>query len=250
MIRGALLAAAVAGLALVGTACSPTTSTTTITVGAASSLTDVLTDIGEDFTADTGIAVRFSFAGSSALAEQIRAGAPIDAFTSAGVTSMAPLVEEGLVGEPRDIATNALMIAVPSGNPGRVRGLADLASVSVVICQEQVPCGVATQRLIDLNALAFDPVSLEPDVRAVLTKVRTDEADAGLVYVTDVTAARGSVLGIEIPADANVRTTYQAAVVTQSANGDAAARFVDFLGSDVAQTTLAEAGFGPVDATP
>lgn len=246
--------AVLAALALAGTACSgsPTdsgesdgSSTGAITVAAAASLTDVFETIGSEFTKTTGIEVSFSFAASSAIAEQIRGGAPIDVFASAGTTSVEPLVAEQLVTGVVDFATNSLIIAVPTGNPGGVTGLADLARVSVVVCEEQVPCGVATVTLFEQNSLAVKPVSFEPDVRSVLTKVATDEADAGLVYVTDVAASTGTVEGVTIPAEANVTTTLQAAIVAESGSAEAAAAFVSFLNGPEAQAALAAAGFAP-----
>ena len=253
--RRALGAALAASVALAGAACSssspsPSSSSgtpfTTITIGAASSLTDVFATIGEEFMADNpGIAVSFSFAGSSAIAEQIRGGAPLDAFASAGTSSMDPLAGEGLVTGVTAFATNTLMIALPPGNPAGIAGLGDLAEATVIVCQEQVPCGVATVQLIERNALAVTPVSYEPDVVSVLGKVEADEADAGIVYATDVLSGGTRVEGIAIPADDNVITTYQAAVVAESANADAAARFVDYLRGPKAQDALAAAGFLP-----
>lgn len=246
--------AVIASIALAGTACSSgssgpsgssSSSSTTITVGAASSLTDVFAVIADSFTKATGTSVTFSFAASSAVAEQIRGGAPIDVFASAGTTSMEPLVSEGLVTGVADFAANSLEIAVPPGNPAGVTGLADLTRVTVVTCEEQVPCGVAARKLFDANSLTVTPVSLEPDVRAVLAKVEADEADAGIVYVTDVQAAGGAVVGISIPAERNVTSTYQGSVVRESPNADAAARFVAYLTSPEAQAALAAAGFAP-----
>lgn len=246
--RRVALLASLAALALAGVACAPSssgdTAETTITVGAAASLTDVFEDIATEFTASSGIGVTFSFAASSALAEQIRGGAPLDAFASAGTSAMEPLASEQLVTGVADFATNALTIAVPRGNPGGVTGVDDLARVSVVVCEEQVPCGVATSRLLEAGSLAISPVSFEPDVRSVLGKIVADEADAGIVYVTDV-IGRDTVESIAIPDDVNVATTYQAAVVVGSAKSDAARAFVDFLRGSAAQAILAEAGFGP-----
>ena len=138
----ALSAGAVIGaLIAVTSACAPqSSSSTTITVGAASSLTEVLVTIGEDYmAANPEVTVTFSFAGSSAIAEQIRSGAPLDAFASAGTSSMEPLATEGLVTDVTAFATNTLMIATPPGNPGGVTGLADLPGATVLVCQEQVP---------------------------------------------------------------------------------------------------------------
>ena len=248
----ALALAVVATFGLAATGCSSSTSdsastaTTTITVGAASSLTDVFIAIGDQFTqAHPDIEVRFSFAASSAIAEQITQGAPLDVFASAGTTSMQPLVDGGQVTGATAFATNSLQIATPPGNPAGVTGLADLTKVTVVVCEEQVPCGVAAQKLFEANSLTISPVSLEPDVRSVLAKIEADEADAGVVYVTDVKAAGGMVVGIPIPAEQNVTSTYQAGVVKESTHGDAAAAFVAYLASPEAQAVLASAGFAP-----
>jgi len=250
MIRRLTLVGAAAVLAVLGTACTSSPSAdgdaTTITVGAASSLTDVFATIGEGFMQDNpDVTVTFSFAGSSAIAEQIRGGAPLDAFASAGTSSMDPLAAEGLVTEVAAFASNSLIIATPPGNPADITGLGDLVGATVVVCQEQVPCGVATERLIEQSAPDIAPVSYEPDVVSVLGKIAADEADAGIVYVTDVLSAGVRVEGIAIPAEDNVSTTYQAAIVTESANADAAARFVDYLRGPQAQAALAAAGFEP-----
>lgn len=249
--RGIIAVLAASGLLV--SACSSGSSSnsaseasTTITVGAASSLTDVLISIGDAFTqSHPSIQVRFSFAASSAIAEQIAQGAPLDAFASAGTTSMQPVSDSGLVNGVSAFASNSLQIATPPGNPGGVRGLADLPRVTVVMCEPQVPCGVAAQKLFEANSLTVRPVSLEPDVRSVLAKVEADEADAGIVYVTDVKAVGDSVVGVVIPAEQNVTTTYQAAVVADSPNAAAAATFVAYLSSPDAQAALAAAGFAP-----
>lgn len=247
MMRAVVALATVSALALTTTACAaaPTEdASATITVAAAASLTDVFETVGSEFTKSTGIEVKFSFAASSAIAEQIRGGAPIDAFASAGKTSMEPLAAEQFVTGVADFASNALAIAVPAGNPGAVKTLADLSRVSVVVCEEQVPCGVATVKLFEQNALSVTPVSFEPDVRSVLGKISADEADAGIVYITDA-MGREDVESIAIPDDANVSTTYQAAVVAASPRADAASAFVAYLSSPAGQAVLAAAGFAP-----
>lgn len=243
----ALSAGAVIGaLIAVTSACAPQSSSMTITVGAASSLTEVLVTIGEDYmAANPEVTVTFSFAGSSAIAEQIRSGAPLDAFASAGTSSMEPLATEGLVTDVTAFATNTLMIATPPGNPGGVTGLADLPGATVLVCQEQVPCGVAAAKLFELNGLEITPASFEPDVVSVLGKIEADEADAGIVYVTDVLSSEDRVEGIAIPAADNVTTTYQGAVVRDAAQAEAAALFVAYLTSPQAQAALAAAGFAP-----
>ena len=213
-------------------------------VAAAASLTDVFGQIGEAYlAANPGVEVTFSFAGSSGIAEQIRQGAPIDVFASAGTIAMAPVADEGLVTGVTDFAINSLAIATPPGNPGGIRGLADLDGTTFIVCQVEVPCGLATAELLEINAVDAQPVSYESNVRAVLTKVEADEADAGIVYVTDIRAAGDAVMGIPIAPEDNVPTTYQAAVVTETGNAEGAAAFVAFLSTDEAQAILAAAGF-------
>ncbi|MFM9134890.1 MAG: molybdate ABC transporter substrate-binding protein [bacterium] len=255
MSRGRAVAvlALIGAIGVAGSGCSagtgpeaapPVPERSTITVGAASSLTDVLATVAEEFTAaNPGVSVRLSFAASSAIAEQIRGGAPLDVFASAGTTAMAPMLAEGLVTGATAFAGTSLQIAVPPGNPAGVTGLEDLARGTVVVCQRQVPCGVATAQLFERNAIAVTPASYEPDVRSVLGKVAADEADAGIVYATDVLASESRVVGIPIPPEANVTTTYEAAVVADSTNASAAAAFVAFLSGPEAQATLSAAGF-------
>lgn len=224
-----------------------TGSTSTITVSAASSLTGAFREIGTAFTQRTGTAVTFNFGGSSALAEQINGGAPVDVFAAASASTMQAIIDRGNAASPVIFATNTLQIATPPGNPAGVVALAQLAdpSVTVAACRPEVPCGAAAVSLFERNGLAVTPVTLEPDVRSVLGKVISDEVDAGVVYVTDVVAASDMVTGIAIPAESNVITTYPAAAISSSTNATAAAAFVGFLTSTEAQAILADAGFAP-----
>jgi molybdate transport system substrate-binding protein len=153
-------------------------------------------------------------------------------------------VDAGSVDTPLPIATNSLAIAVPLQNPAGISELEDLANpaVTLVVCDSPVPCGAAAQELFAKNALTVEPASLEPDVRAVLTKVIVDEADAGIVYRTDLNAAVGDVIGVQIPDDLNVVDQYQIAVTTD-ANEDAR-RFVEFVTSTDGQRILQSWGFG------
>lgn len=225
------------------TACSNAGSST-LTVSAAASLTDAFTEIGEQYMADNpGVEIRFNFAGSSTLAEQINAGAPVDVFAAASEKSMQTALDAGTVLDPTIFTTNAMAVAVPAGNPAGIEGLGDLADpeVTVVMCDAPVPCGSAAASLLELNGLQVTPASLEPDVRAVLTKVIADEADAGLVYRSDVAAAGAAVEGIAIPDERNVVNEYPIAVTTDAAAQ--AADFVDFVLSDAGQSVLAQWGF-------
>jgi molybdate transport system substrate-binding protein len=217
-----------------------------ITVLAAASLTESFTAIGERFeAANPGVEVTFSFAGSSALATQITSGAPADVFASASTTSMDAVVAAGAAADPRVFATNVMEIAVPPANPGKVTGVSSLANrdVKTAVCQPQVPCGTSAQKVFTNAKVTVTPVTLEPDVKSVLSKVQLGEVDAGVVYVTDVLAAGDKVEGVAIPADVNASTSYPIAVLTGSANAAAAAAFVDHVLSPDGVAVLTTAGF-------
>lgn len=225
-------------------ACSSTASSapTTITVAAAASLSDVFPAIAEDFTAaNPDVRVRFTFAGSNALVEQVRAGAPIDVLATASLASMASTGD--LVGQSTLFARNALTIVMPPGNPGQVQSLADLPRVSVALCAAAVPCGVAADELLQRNDISVTPVTRELDVRAVLGKVLADQVDAGIVYITDARAAGDRVQTITIPGERNVETSYPAAVVASSPHEEVGAAFIDYLTSPQARAVLTAAGF-------
>jgi molybdate transport system substrate-binding protein len=232
-----------------------------IVVFAAASLTESFTELGERFeAAHPGSKVTFSFGPSSGLATQITEGSPVDVFASASGTTMTQVVDAGLASSPTVFATNSLEIAVPPDNPAEIDTLADLGdpAVKVVLCQEQVPCGVAAAATLDKAGLSVTPVSLEADVKAVLTKVALGEADAGLVYVTDVEAAADDVFGVEIPAGQNTSTDYPIATVTNRdadpAQEATAREFVEFVLSAEGAAVLRAAGFAgpvtPVSVTP
>ena len=233
-----------------GPATAPGTAelTGTLTVLAAASLTDAMAVLEERFEAEhPRLEVVPVLGGSSALAAQVLAGSPADVLVTASPTTMATVVDAGAVdGEPVVVATNALRIAVPRGNPGGVTGLADLADPdrTVALCAPQVPCGAAAEQAFAAAGLVPAPDTLEQDVRAVLTKVVLGEVDAGLVYVTDVLAAGPDVAGIDLPPGAAVTTGYPAAVLAEAPSPAAAAAFVGLLTSDAGQAVLRDAGFG------
>ena len=244
------LFAAACGSSSDGTETSPSASGTglsgDVTVSAASSLTDVFTQLGDQFMADNpDVKITFNFASSSELAEQIVQGAPVDVFASASDSTMQTVVDAGDASDPTTFASNSLEIATPPSNPANVGSLSDLADpdVSVAVCTPDAPCGVATQALFDDNGLDVTPVTQEPDVRSVLTKVTTDEVDAGVVYVTDVQAAGGDVNGVPIPAAKNVSTSYDIATLSRSTNRSAADAFVAFVLSPTGQHALEQTGF-------
>ena len=220
---------------------------TTLTVFAASSLKGAFEQLGKDFEADhDGVKVVFSFAGSSDLVAQIQQGADADVFASADEANMEKLTADDLVGTPRLFATNTLMAAVPPGNPGGVENLTDLAddSLKLVVCAPEVPCGAAAVKLADAAGVHFRPVSEEQSVTDVLNKVISGEADAGLVYVTDVKAAGDKVEGIGFSEAEGVVNKYPIATVTDSKQSDLAQEFADLVTGDQGQKVLADAGFG------
>jgi molybdate transport system substrate-binding protein len=203
-----------------------------ITVSAAASLTDVLPVIARAFEKKyPGSRVTFNFGGSSALVEQVNAGAPVDVLATASEPTMWKAVSAGHAGLPLLFAKNSMAIAMPTDNPARIRSLADLArpGVLVAVCDVAVPCGTAARDLLKLNKVAITPVTRELDVRAVLGKVMSGDVDAGIVYVTDVRAARSKVSSVAIPAASNVTTTYPIATVVGSANAVAARAFVAYV---------------------
>lgn len=228
---------------------APTGIEGTVTVFAAASLTDVFTELGDEFEqAHPDVDLELSFGPSSGLATQINEGAPADVLATASPSTMEQVVDAGsITEEPTDFATNLLELAVPEGNPGCVAGLEDLAEEDLVVglCAEEVPCGDFARQALDEAGIEASVDTDEPDVRALLTKVEEAQVDVGVVYRTDVIAAGGGVEGIEIPEDQNVAATYPIAPVADAANPDAATAFIDFVLSDDGQGALAAAGFSP-----
>lgn len=221
---------------------------TTLTVYAASSLRGAFEVLAEDFEADhPSVSVAFNFAGSSDLVAQIQQGAPADVFASADTANMDKLVADKLTGAaPRKFASNTLEIAVPAGNPGQVTGLADLAEpgVTLVVCAAEVPCGKAAAKVAAASGLHLAPVSEEQSVADVMNKVVAGEADAGLVYVTDVKAAADAVDGIAFAESASAVNVYPIATVKGSDEAALAAAFAELVLSAAGQQVLADFGFG------
>ncbi|AVT28823.1 molybdate ABC transporter substrate-binding protein [Plantactinospora sp. BC1] len=219
----------------------------TLTVFAAASLTESFTRLGRDFeAAHPGLRVSFSFAGSSALANQINQGAPADVFASAAPANMKTVTDAGNgAGTPTTFARNQLVIAVPKGNPGGVTGLADLTrpGVKVALCAEQVPCGAAAKKALTSAGVGVTPVTLEQDVKAALSKLRLGEVDAALVYRTDARAAAEQVDGIEFPESAEAVNDYPIVVCREAPNKAAGQAFVDHVLSDAGRGVLTAAGF-------
>ncbi len=238
-----LLAACASGNAPGATASAVSGS---ITVFAASSLTNAFTRIGADFEkAHPGAMVHFNFAGSSTLVAQIQQGAIGDVFASADQPTMQKLVDAGLVsGPPSVFARNRLQIVVAAGNPRHIGGLADLsrAGVVVVLCAPAVPCGRYASQALHSAAVTVRPASQETDVKAVVSKVALGEADAGIVYVTDVKAAGAGVQGVDIPARFNVTADYSIAVLKDSQDVGLARAFIGYVLAN-GQETLGSDGF-------
>jgi molybdate transport system substrate-binding protein len=221
---------------------------TTLTVYAASSLTDAFTTIADDFEqAHDGVRVQLSFGGSSDLVAQLQQGAPADVFASADTANMDRLTADDLqAGDPQDFATNVLEIATPPDNPAGITAFDDLAEdgVKVVVCAPEVPCGAAAQRVEQEAGVTLHPVSEEQSVTDVLGKVTSGEADAGLVYVTDVRGAGDAVQGIPFPEARKVVNTYPIVALEDADHPDLAQQFVDYVLGDRGQAVLADAGFG------
>jgi molybdate transport system substrate-binding protein len=219
----------------------------TLTVYAASSLTAAFTDLGERFeAAHRGVRVRFNFGGSSDLVAQIAQGAPADVFASADSDNMAKAVaDKAVAGAPVSFASNTLEIAVPPDNPADVETLQDLArpGTKLVLCAPEVPCGSAAQKVERASGVDLSPVSEEQSVTDVLTKVETGEADAGLVYVTDVQAAGDRVKGIRFSASSAALNTYPIAALADSEHRALATAFVRLVTGREGQSVLAAAGF-------
>jgi molybdate transport system substrate-binding protein len=221
-----------------------------ITVFAAASLTDAFGEIATAFEdANPGVSAELNFGASSSLREQILAGAPADVFASANIPNMDQVVEAGeAAGDPAVFARNRLEIVVPAGNPAGVTGLADFADDELLVglCAEEVPCGEFGREAL-ANAGVESPAidTNEADVRSLLTKAESGDLDAGIVYRTDVLAARDAVEGIEIPAEDNVVADYPIAMLEASGNPEAAAAFVAYVLSDAGQTILDAHGFDP-----
>ncbi|MEV0321957.1 molybdate ABC transporter substrate-binding protein [Streptomyces sp. NPDC050658] len=215
-----------------------------LTVLAASSLTDVFETAGAAYEErNPGTKVTFSFAGSQELAAQVEQGAPADALVTADTKTMDGLLAD--TGKPSVIAKNRLVIAVGEGNPKKVAALKDLSDsdLKVVLAASEVPVGRYSKQILDKQDVDVKPVSEEPNVRAVLSKVELGEADAGLVYKTDAATSTKKVDAVKIPDAQNAIAEYPAATLKTSQHSEAAAAFVKWLSTPEAQKILRDAGF-------
>jgi molybdate transport system substrate-binding protein len=248
IVLAALVAVAAAGCSSSSSTSSTSTSssTGTITVFAAASLMGTFTQLGKQFeAAHKGDTVKFSFGPSDGLATEITNGAPADVFASASTKTMDTVVTAGDAASPQDFAKNVMEVAVPPTNPANVTSVTDLAksSVKVALCEPTVPCGVVAAEVFKNAAITVKPVTLQADVKSVLTQVELGNVDAGMVYVTDVMAAGSKVKGVSIPANDNASTLYPIATISSSKHKSEAQAFMNYVLSPAGQQVLAAAGF-------
>lgn len=238
----------------------------TLTVLAAASLTEAFDRLKAEFErANPGVTVTISYAGSQQLAQQLIQGAPADVFASANPEQMANVVTAGRIAAEatRTLAYNELVVIAPANGPRPLSSLPDLAhpGLKVLLAAPDVPVGAYTLEFLDKAAAdpAFGPdfkaavlanvVSYEANVKAVANKIALGEADAGVVYASDVTAAnRDQLITLPIPSGLNVLASYQIAPLSDSRAPELAKRWLAYLLSPAGQAALAENGLLPLDA--
>ena len=218
-----------------------------LVVFAATSLTEAFDKIGAQFEkANPGVTVKFNYNGSSSLATQINQGAPADVFASASPKNMTTVTGEQMTSTtPKDFAANSGEIMVEAGNPKDVKSVANLSnsSLKVVTCAPEVPCGALATAIFKNAGVTVQPVSQEENVGGVVTKVSLGEADAGVVYVTDVKANGSKTTGVPIPTDQNQVTDYPIAEIKGAPNATAAAAFIAYVLGPDGQQVLKSFGF-------
>ena len=220
-----------------------------ITIFAASSLTESFDAMAKQFEKKyPDVSVKFDYDASSNLATQINQGAPADVFASADQSNLQKTIDSGAVTPPAVVfAKNRLEIAVEKGNPKKIKSLADLqkSGLVVVLCADQVPCGKYAAQSLAMAGVTINPSSKEENAKATLSKVSIGEADASIVYVTDVKASKGTTSGVKIADKQNVVATYPMGVVKESQNATAAKAWVQYVTSKDGQKTLRKFGFLP-----
>lgn len=219
----------------------------TVNVYAAASLNQAFDTMAEEFNNEhPEVDIVFNYDGSSGLVQQLQDGAPADVFASADEANMQIAEDEDLVaGDPETFTSNVLTLVTPADNPADIASLEDAAEddADLVVCAPQVPCGAATETIVDDAGLSISPASEEQSVTDVLGKVTSGEADAGLVYVTDALSAGENVETVELDnADAAVNN-YPIAQLEDADNPEAAEAFIDWVLSDDGQAILEEDGF-------
>jgi len=222
-------------------------SSRTVTVFAAASLKETFTALGKQFeAAHPGTKVAFNFAGSDSLAASITGGAPADVFAAASAKTMAVVTaKKDNATAPVTFVRNRLEIATLPGNPAKISGLKDLTKqgLKVVLCDKSVPCGSAADKILTAAGVKVTPVSYEQDVKSALTKVELKEADAALVYKTDVHAAGTRVQGVDFPESSQAVNDYPIVLLKDAPSAAAAKEFIALVRSAEGQKTLSEAGF-------
>jgi molybdate transport system substrate-binding protein len=253
--RSATVAVTIVVVALTASACSSSkkaasatgAASGTVVVFAASSLKGTFTTLAAAFEkANPGVKIVPSYGGSDTLAAQITQGAPVDVFAAASTTTMGTVTKAGDAdGTPAVFAKNELEIAVAPANPDHIAALADAtkAGIKLALCAPTVPCGAAATKAFAAAKLTPKPVTLEPDVASVLTKVELGEVDAGLVYQTDVKSAGAKVAGVNFAEAASAINTYPITVIKGAKNPSAAQLFVSYVLSPAGQQVLQGAGF-------
>ncbi len=260
-IWGAFLVVSVILLGACTAAAPAATQPTTLTVFAASSLTDAYNEIGTAFSADhPGVKVEFNFAGSQQLRTQLEQGATADVFASANTKEVNTAITSGLIvsGMQKTFVHNRLIVILPKNNPANIQSLQDLAKpkLKIILAAPSVPVGgYALTALNSMNAdfgatfsatVVSNVVSYEDNVKQVVTKIQLGEGDAGIVYSSDVTPSAAPQLGtINIPDQYNVLATYPIAVLATAPHSQLAAAFVDYVLSDKGQSILQKWGFLP-----
>ncbi|MFG2948277.1 molybdate ABC transporter substrate-binding protein [Streptomyces adustus] len=219
----------------------------TVTVFAAASLKESFTALGRQFEKEhPGTKVTFNFGGSDTLAASITGGAPADVFAAASPKTMAIVTDKkDAATAPATFVRNQLEIATLPGNPDKIASLKDLtkSGLKVVLCDKTVPCGAAAQKALDAAKLKLTPVSYEQDVKSALTKVELKEADAAVVYKTDVHAAGDKVEGVEFPESAGAVNDYPIALLKDAPNAEAGKAFIALVQSAEGRQVLTQAGF-------
>jgi molybdate transport system substrate-binding protein len=220
----------------------------TITVSAAASLTEAFTETFDRFEkVNPKVSVTPNFGSSLALVTQIQSGAPADVFASADLANMDKLVTAGKVtASPTTFARNQLEIATKPGNPSNVKGLNDLSRVgTIALCGATVPCGVYAANVLQRAGVSIPESSITRgvDAKATLAAVSQGDANAAIVYVTDVNAARKSVTGVEIPEAQNTVAVYPIAPIASSSNQRAAKALISYVASPAGQKILGKYGF-------
>jgi molybdate transport system substrate-binding protein len=256
MSRRSSLVGAVALVLLVSVvaACSSDDKTTatansvsgSIKVSAAASLTEAFNGLQTTLKKEEpDLSITYNFGGSGALVTQIQQGAEIDVIAAADTDSMKKLQNDGSVEEPVIFAHNKLEILVQPGNPKQIKGMADLArpDIKFVTEDETVPAGKYSAQALANAGVTVSPVSKETDVKAAVAKVTSGEADATIVYQTDVTAAGAKGEGVEIPDAQNIIANYPIAILKATKNHGGAAAFVDAVVHGSGQDALQQRGF-------